>query len=303
MEKPHKMKMILSWLMAFRLKTLTAALVPILSAVGLGSLDQSHSDQSRDMYGWVPPLMLLSAFCIQIATNLFNDAIDFKKGADDDRKGPTRVTQSGHFSYGQVMAMGGVFAFLALLFGVPLVLHGGGVVLAVGLLSLFLAYGYTGGPFPLAYLGLGDLFVMIFFGLIAVGLGHYLLYLQWSWESLILGYQVGALATVLIAVNNLRDSDTDKTVGKRTLAVLLGDTFVRWEISALIVSALVLQVYWMKKYMVSFLWTVPLLPVAGLVFFLVWRDHEKQQLNKTLGLSALLQLLFGLSFYLLGRLA
>lgn len=293
-----------SWLLAFRLKTLTASFVPVLSAVGLACTHGVYHASGKGLNSYYVIAILVSAFSIQIATNLFNDAIDFKKGADKERRGPMRVTQSGRFTYQQVMGMACLFLLIALVFGATLVSHGGWPLVFVGLISLFLAYSYTGGPFPLAYLGLGDLFVLIFFGWIAVGMSYYLISLpqQWSLEALLLGYQVGALATVLIAINNLRDSDTDKAVSKRTLAVLLGDTFVRLEISGLVVSSLLIQVYWWFQYEISPLFFLPSILIGLIVVYRVWKDQKKEFLNKTLGFSALLQLTFGLSFYLAGTL-
>jgi 1,4-dihydroxy-2-naphthoate octaprenyltransferase len=212
--------MIKAWLQAFRPKTLTAAIVPVAvgSAVAFSEVGLVNHR--------ITLLALLGALFIQIATNLFNDAIDFKKGADGEhRVGPQRATQMGWFSGKQVLAMGIFFLLLALACGVPLVIHGGWPIVIIGLISLAMAYAYTGGPFPLAYLGLGDLFVILFFGLVAVGGTYYLHTLRFSWSALIAGLQVGCLSAVLIAINNLRDHVGDRQVNKRTLAVLLGPQF------------------------------------------------------------------------------
>ena len=153
-----------NWILAFRPKTLTAALVPVgvgtalPLGLGLGSKPG------------LAVLALISALFIQIGTNLVNDASDFKKGADTaERIGPKRVTQSGLLSPRTVLA-GGLFCFLlAILFGIPLVLSGGWPLVWIGLFSVFAGYAYTAGPFPLAYLGLGDFFVLVFFGLFRYG--------------------------------------------------------------------------------------------------------------------------------------
>ena len=129
------------WLLAFRFKTLTAALVPVMVATALCMKTQLFFEN------WVSLYALFSAFSIQIATNLLNDAIDFKKGADTEtRLGPQRVTQSGLLSEKQVWLMGLLFLAIAVVFGFPLVLRGGLPIVLLGLCSLFLAYGYTGGP-------------------------------------------------------------------------------------------------------------------------------------------------------------
>ncbi len=164
-----------------------------------------------------------SALAIQLATNFFNDAIDAQKGTDtQDRLGPTRVTASGLLSSKTVYAIAALFIMLAGLCAIPLVLTRGWPILAIGIPSLFLAYGYTGGPFPLAYLGLGELFVVLFFGVIAVAGSAFVqsgLYLP---PALWLGITVGCLSAVLISINNLRDIEEDTQANKRTLAVRLG---------------------------------------------------------------------------------
>lgn len=280
------------WLLAFRFKTLTAALVPVMVATALCISSGLFSAW------WVSAYALLGAFCIQIATNLLNDAIDFKKGADtEERLGPQRVTQSGLLSDKQVWAMGILFLVLACVFGFPLVMRGGFPIVALGLVSLFLAYGYTGGPFPLAYLGLGDLFVILFFGLFAVVGTAYLQSLEVTLPMIIAGLQIGFLSTVLIAVNNLRDSETDKGVNKKTLAVRFGDGFVKAEIVVLMALTYFLNLYYLVALKeVHILITFLLLPLAGLIIGMVYSIKDKAKLNRVLALSALHQLLFSLLF-------
>ncbi|MCJ8277580.1 MAG: 1,4-dihydroxy-2-naphthoate polyprenyltransferase [Bdellovibrionales bacterium] len=284
------MSKIYPWLLAFRFKTLTAAVVPVLVATCL-AIATEH------FYSWnITIYALLGAFCIQIATNLLNDAIDFKKGADtEERLGPQRVTQSGLLSEKQVWAMGLFFLVLACVFGLPLVMRGGVGIISLGLVSLFLAYGYTGGPFPLAYLGLGDLFVILFFGLFAVGGTFYLHSLLLTNVMLMAGLQIGFLSTTLIAINNLRDSETDVDVNKRTLAVRFGDQFVRFEIAALFVGVYAISFYYLENIekpmtALSFL----AIPLAAYIVYFVFVQKDKKKLNKALGLAALHQMLFGI---------
>ena len=173
---------------------------------------------------------LLLALCtvggsiaIQIATNFFNDAIDAKKGADTERRlGPTRVTASGLMKPRTVMGIAAGFLGLAVVCGVVLYQARGWPIIAIGIPSLFLAYGYTGGPFPLAYRGMGELFVILFFGLVAVTGTVFIQTGEWPREALLLGGQIGLLSAVLISINNLRDREEDATTGKRTLAVRFG---------------------------------------------------------------------------------
>ncbi len=209
-----------SCLLAARPKTLPAAIVPVWAGCVLAwKLTGNFS--------------LLLALCtlggsvaIQIATNFFNDAIDARKGADTERRlGPTRMTASGMMKPQTVMRIAAGFLGLAVICGVVLYQARGWPIIAVGIPSLFLAYGYTGGPFPLAYHGLGELFVILFFGIIAVAGTVFVQTGEWPREAMLLGLQVGLLSAILISINNLRDREEDASTGKRTLAVKLGPKF------------------------------------------------------------------------------
>jgi 1,4-dihydroxy-2-naphthoate octaprenyltransferase len=284
------MSQIKSILLAFRPKTLTAALVPCLAATALCKALQLPTDMAVLGYA------LAAAFLIQIGTNLVNDAVDFKKGADTEKRiGPQRITQAGILTAGQVMALGSLCFALAILCGVPLVMKGGWVIVAIGIASVAMGYSYTAGPFPLAYLGLGDLFVILFFGLIAV-LG--MVFLQggtWPQEAWILGLQIGFHATVLIAINNLRDANGDKLVNKKTLAVRFGIRFARFEIAFFCFAPFLLNLYW---YMHGCTWAalLPLLalPLAVKITKNVFSTEPSPAYNKFLGQSAGLHLVFGL---------
>lgn len=206
-----------SCLLAARPKTLPAAIVPVWAGCVLAWKLTGSFDVALAIW------TLLGALCIQIATNFFNDAIDSRKGADTARRlGPVRVTASGLMSPRAVMAAGLVFLTGAVVCGVFLYQARGWPVIAIGIPSLFLAYGYTGGPFPLAYRGMGELFVIAFFGLVAVAGTVFIQTGLWPREALLLGAQVGLLSAVLISINNFRDRGEDSTTGKRTLAVRFG---------------------------------------------------------------------------------
>jgi 1,4-dihydroxy-2-naphthoate octaprenyltransferase len=218
-----------TWLLAARPKTLPAALVPVWAGSVLAW---------KLTGAWSPGLAacaLFSAMAIQIATNFFNDALDFQKGADTEKRlGPVRVTASGLMTPRRVVILGVVALGVACAFGVPLILARGWPILAIGLPSLYFSWGYTGGPHPLAYRGLGELFVLLFFGIIAVAGTVFVNTGQWFWgPSLVLGLQVGSLSTALIAINNLRDIEEDTRTGKRTLAVRFGVGWARAEIALL----------------------------------------------------------------------
>lgn len=243
---------------------------------------------------------VFSCIWIQIATNLFNDAIDHRKGADtENRKGPKRVSASGLLSPKWVMIGGFVCCLIAALFSIPLVMERGPIILVIGLASLFLAYGYTGGPFPLAYRGMGEIFVILFFGLIAV-LGSY--YVQTGEiggrEIWALGWQCGLYSSVLIAINNLRDLEEDKETGKRTLAVRFGKTFARWEIAVFcIVPAFLWAVHLDargEKDLFYYLVVLTSFFFSGIISRGIFRNLPGAVLNGFLGLAAMQLVVFGL---------
>jgi 1,4-dihydroxy-2-naphthoate octaprenyltransferase len=203
--------------LAARPKTLPAAIVPVWAGCVLACQLSGVFDP------WLAFCTLLGAVAIQVATNFFNDAIDARKGADTARRvGPQRVTASGMLSARAVMTLAAGFLLVALGCGTVLFQARGWPIVCIGIPSLFLAYGYTGGPFPLAYRGMGELFVILFFGLVAVAGTVFIQTGGWPPEALLLGFQVGLLSAVLISINNFRDRDEDSTTGKRTLAVRFG---------------------------------------------------------------------------------
>ncbi|MCB0406951.1 MAG: 1,4-dihydroxy-2-naphthoate octaprenyltransferase [Bdellovibrionales bacterium] len=275
--------------LAIRWKTLSASFAPIMVATALVSLTQNK------VLWWVSGLCLAGSLFIQIATNLLNDVIDFRKGADtSERVGPQRVTASGVMSEKKVFAYAILMLILAMLCGVPLVLLGGTPVLIIGLVSLFMAYSYTGGPFPLAYLGLGDLFVILFFGLIAV-MGTYYLHtgLLFQIDAFIAGLQVGFLSTILIAINNFRDIEQDKKANKKTLAVRFGSKFARYEILFLMASTFLLNGYWFYRgWYVAAALPLILLSTAYLLLRDIFIENPSEKFNGFLARSAKLQMLF-----------
>ncbi len=276
------------WLQASRPKTLTAAIVPVVVATALAKT-------TAPFLLWIFLFALISALAIQIATNFINDYLDFEKGADThERIGPQRVTQSQLVSRVRVRQAAAVMIAIAVAAGIPLVAHGGSYILAIGIVSILMAYSYTGGPFPLAYLGLGDLFVILFFGLIAVGGVFFLQTGTYSFSALILGLQIGFLSTVLIAINNLRDVHQDEKVQKKTLAVRFGVKFARAEILVLTFLPFALQVYWMKMWP-GFLMLAPfvLLPLALKIVREVYATEPSEAYNQYLAHAAALHAGYG----------
>lgn len=272
-----------------RPKTLAAAVVPILVASSLVFAE------GKAFVWWISLCALMSSIFIQIGTNFVNDALDFIKGADGEtRLGDARACQSGWFKPKQVLAMGlGCFA-LAMAFGLPLVMVGGWPIFWIGIVSLCMGYAYTGGPYPLAYVGLGDLFVILFFGIVAVGGVFYLHTHTYPLGALISGVQVGLLATVLIAINNLRDLDQDREINKRTLAVRLGPKLGRLEVLLLILVAFSLNLFWLGRGdWLAFLLPMFALPPSIRVVMNLLRSEASREYNGLLARAALVHMLFG----------
>lgn len=277
-----------AWLMAIRVPTLPAAVVPVL----VGSATAMAVDQFK-------PLAFLAALAasllIQIGTNLANDYFDHQKGADTAaRLGPTRVTQSGLIAPATVRnAMLASFA-LAALCGAYLITVGGWPILLIGLLSIAAGILYTGGPYPLGYNGLGDVFTFLFFGVIAVVGTDYLHTGAFRWVALLASLPVAMLVTAILVVNNVRDAATDKEAGKRTLAVIYGEKFARSEYAILVILAYItLPLTWMwggASPLLLIAWftaplAMPLLEVVG--------RQRGRALNAALRDTARLHMIFG----------
>lgn len=221
------------WVHAARPKTLWAAFAPVLIGSAMAAADGVFHAPSA-------LAALLGAFLIQIGTNFANDYGDYIKGADaHDRQGPLRVTQAGLVTP-QAMRLATVLTFLAALACFfALVARGGWPLVAIGVASVVSGALYTLGPRPLGYLGLGDCFVLVFFGPVAVGGTYYVQARAWSGASLLAGVGPGLLAVAILVVNNLRDIEGDAKAGKRTLAVRLGRRFARLEYAACVFAATV----------------------------------------------------------------
>ena len=221
------------WLMAARPRTLPAAIAPVF--VGTAAAVEKAGELPR--VGAFAAALLGSVF-IQIGTNLVNDYSDAKRGADTvDRLGPVRVTASGLVAPRSVLVATWVAFAVATLAGVYLATVAGPEILAVGAASIVAGVLYTGGPRPYGYAGLGEVFVFLFFGLVAVNGSYYVQLEELAWLPLVLSVAVGLLSTAILVVNNIRDMDTDRRVGKHTLAVRLGRERTRGLFVALLVLA------------------------------------------------------------------
>ncbi len=282
-----------TWLLASRPKTLPAAAAPVIVGTALAFSDSS--------FRFAPALAcLLAALLLQIGSNLANDVFDYEKGADqEERFGPTRVTQAGLLTPGQVkrgmMIIFGLSAFL----GLYLISVGGWPILFLGVAAILSAIAYTGGPYPLGYHGLGDLFVFIFFGLAAVAGTYYVQVGTVAQPVWGMAVAMGLLTVAILVVNNLRDIESDRNSNKRTLAVRFGERSARLEYTICLIGAYLIPVA---------LWGAGNLPLLGLLVFLtiptsirlvqaVYTDTGKA-LNKTLAGTGRLELFYALSFAL-----
>ncbi len=278
-----------AWFLACRPKTLSVSLSPVLVGTAIAWHDSGA-------LLWLPLLAAaLGAGFIQIGTNLFNDVGDFLRGTDTpDRLGPKRATAEGWLSVGRVK-LGAWLAFaLAFLCGIYLVWHGGWPIVAIGLASLAAGWAYTGGPKPIAYGPLGEIFVFLFFGLVAVGGSYYLQTLGLSPAALVAAALVGIHAAAVITVNNYRDLDGDARNGKNTLAVRLGRPATRR-----IYAGEMLLPYALLPLLgaeLGALAALPLLslPLAGRLIQRFHREAPGPVFNQILALTAGLQLAFAL---------
>lgn len=277
------MNPIAPWLLAIRPKTLTAIIAPVLMAAALAG-DQFHLGR------WL--LCLLFGLLIQVGTNLANDYFDHMKGSDTKkRKGPVRVCQADLIEPLAVRLVSfSVFA-LAFLTSLILSISVGPWALILGSVSVFLGLAYTAGPYALAYLGLGDLFVLIFFGPIALGGTHAIVTGSFVPVVWALGLAPGFLSTALLVVNNIRDIDEDRQAGKRTLAVRFGKTFSLFEYATCMIAAFLIPLMLTGG-------PLSILFVAPLGVWLLYRMMRAQDYNKTLGLNGVLLGLYALTFFI-----
>jgi 1,4-dihydroxy-2-naphthoate polyprenyltransferase len=280
------------WLLAARPATLPAAVVPVL----VGTAAALHGGHEFSQLIFI--LTLVVALLIQVGTNFANDVFDFRKGADTaERLGPLRVTQGGLVTPRQVLIATCLSFGLAVLLGLYLVTIGGWPILLIGLLCLLAGLAYTAGPWPLGYHGLGDVVCFICFGVLAVLGTAYLQRQALDPLTLWATIPVGCLVTAILIVNNLRDIDTDRRVGKMTLAARLGRTGTRLEYFASVAIAYVVVLGLGLSGLVGAWWWLPLLALP----LGVWLVHyvgrtEGRPLNLALKRTGQLHLIFGILF-------
>ncbi|HEV2066842.1 MAG TPA: 1,4-dihydroxy-2-naphthoate polyprenyltransferase [Thermomicrobiales bacterium] len=288
------------WVLASRPKTLPAAIAPVLAGTAVAIHEDGFHPQTAS-------LALITALLLQIAANFANDALDFRRGADTrQRVGPARVTASGLIDADDVLRATALTLALATLTGLFLVLRGGWPLAVLGIAALICAVAYTGGPFPLGYLGLGEVFVFLFFGPVAVAGTAYVQTLDVTWLALATAVPLGALATGILVVNNLRDLRTDALANKRTIAVRIGDRSTRLEYGLLLLVALVAPpLFWFAGWL-NWWWVLTLAwwPIANRLWMQI-TTRTGPALNRTLadtGRGLLLySILLSLALILTGR--
>jgi 1,4-dihydroxy-2-naphthoate octaprenyltransferase len=276
------------WLMAARPRTLPASVAPVLAGTAL-ALGAGRFDPFAFLAA------LAGALLIQVGTNLSNDYSDARRGADsDDRLGPVRVTAGGLVPPRQVLVATYATFALAALCGVYLIVHAGLVLLAVGAASILAGVLYTGGPRPYGYAGLGELFVFLFFGIVAVVGSWYVQVQSLVWQPFVVAVPVGLLASAILVVNNLRDIETDARAGKRTLAVRLGPRRTRTLYAAMLVLAFLLAPlpYALGSLGPWLLLSWLALPPAAAALRIVRSQRDGPSLNAALAKTAATQLLF-----------
>ncbi len=282
------------WIEAARPKTLAAAIAPVLIGTAM-----AYGDGAGNFLWFL--LSLLFALLIQIGTNFTNDYYDFVKGADDEKRlGPRRVTAAGLVLPDTMFTATIIVFAAAACFALPMGFRGGLVMPLVVFLSIASGWAYTGGPFPLGYNGLGELFVLLFFGPIAVGSTYYLQALHLPWEVLFIGLAPGLISTAIIVVNNLRDVEGDTRSGKRTLAVRFGRDFAKREyVLCLLLAAFVppLVAYFSEGSAFSLL-TLLILPFAFPVAREVLTKRDGPSLNDALAETGKLLIAFTVAFSL-----
>jgi 1,4-dihydroxy-2-naphthoate polyprenyltransferase len=276
------------WIMAARVRTLPAAVAPVLVGTAL-----SATERDLRVGGFVAAL--LGAIFIQVGTNLSNDYSDARRGADtEDRLGPVRVTAGGLVPPRQVLVATYVSFGLAVLCGVYLVWLAGPILLAIGAASILAGVLYTGGPRPYGYEGLGEVFVFAFFGIVAVSGSYYVQAEQVTWEAFVLAVPVGLLASAILVVNNVRDLESDRRAGKRTLAVRLGRDRARTLYGLMVYGAFLTAPAPCVAGSLSAWLLLPLvlLPVAVSLVRLVRGHADGPTLNLALARTGMLQLAF-----------
>ena len=284
-----------AWILAARPPTLPAAIAPVLVGTAVASISL---DLDRGIDWGLFAQVLVAAVLIQIGVNFANDLSDFRRGADTpQRLGPPRAVAQGWLSEREMLAGAGLVFAAAIALGISLTIAAGWPILAAGAASCIAAVAYTGGPWPYGYHGLGDLICFAFFGVVAVMGSGFVQLERLTWELAAAAIPVGCLVTAILVVNNLRDLETDRAAGKRTLAVLLGDRATRIEYAALVAAAFISTAVFAAAGVLP-IWSLSALAAAPLGLMLALNmldaaEYGGPALNPVLKQTAQLHLLAG----------
>ncbi len=293
------------WLLAIRPKTLPASLSPVVIGIAFAY----HYGKFRFDTSIVA---LIDAVLLQILSNLANDYFDFVKGYDSGKRiGPTRVAASGLLSPEELRRGMSVNVLAIIITGLYLIystqqaeyygINGSLIVLGIGIFSLLCAFMYSGGPFPLSVIGLGDLFVLIFFGVVAVNGTFFVNTGFFAFPVLIASLAPGLLITAILVVNNYRDHESDQRVGKNTMIVMFGKRFGEWEYTLSVILAYMVVLFFFLEYPEYGLATLLPFTTMPLGWRLVQKMNEKTppcELNELLAKTAKLSLFFSLALAL-----
>ena len=279
-----------AWSTAARLRTLPIPTIQVLTGACL----------AYSVIGTLDWLMLLFTWFVSIfitmGTNLINDVIDFEKGADQPKRvGFLKVISAGLIPKEHVRFAGFACLALVVLFSIPLALHSGWVLFGVILISVVCSYCYTGGPYPISYLGLSELFILVFYGGVCVAATYFIQTGSVSTQAMLCALQMGLLAVLPNALNNFRDMHDDAEDGKLTLAVRFGKAFARWEIAMLTFLPFIFGIAWLfLDYPNAALFPLLLIPMAFIFVRSIWTTDPGPSFNRFFGLSILVHFLFGL---------
>ncbi len=290
-EKPPLWKVLY---LTARPKTLGASIAPIVMGIAIGI-------KSGYFHLFTGICTLVGGVMIQVLANYANDYFDYLKGADKgERLGPIRASTAGWLKPREMKLLLGIITALCMMVGLYLVWRGGLPILIVGVVSIVLAYAYTSGPCPLAYIGLGDVFVLIFFGPVAVAGTYYLQALKWDVVPVVVGFAPGALSVAILTVNNYRDIELDKKSGKKTLAVRFGERFAVGEytfsiITGVVVIPLIVSVLFEKYSILG----ICILAIPGIWLVRSFLTLKGSELNTLLANTTKFLLAYGVLFSIL----
>ena len=283
-----------AWLLAARPKTLSGAAVPVMIGVSLAYVDAAQYVDGA--FSWVAAVLcLLFAFIMQVDANFINDFFDFTNGADDSetRLGPRRACAQGWVKLDSLKRAIALTTCLACLVGLPLVWYGGLEMILIGLLCLVFCFLYTT---HMSYLGLGDVLVLVFFGVVPVCISYYIQLHTCTWQVFIASVACGLVIDGLLIVNNFRDRDNDRAVGKNTLVVRIGDkASLTLYFGVGVVACLMGLVFWLNGHVLAFVLPLLYLVLHVFTYLKIKRIHQGKALNHCLGETARNIFVYGLT--------